>query len=374
MKKLVFLIILCICLLPVQGLPCTTLMIDNNGVPMVGKNYDWNVDAGLVIVNKRNVEKKGVLKIADPNEPILKWTSKFGSVTFNNFSREMAFGGMNEAGLVVESSGVTVDPNAAPEPDARPMVYPPQWVQYQLDNFSSVEEVIKSDTLMRLPPPNPSVKYPLDFHYFVTDSQGHCASIEFRNGQMVYHTGDTMLVKALTNKTYDESIKYLNRYNGFGGILPIALSKALIRLYGITPSMNALPRFAWLAHMLQETPASGASVDDVFDILSGVAQPKLSVAPTMWVIVYDIPNRTIHFKTKKNDRMRYVNFASCDFSCSTPVKVLDVNADLSGDVSDSFIDYTNEINRELFKAYAPNITDNILDLFETYIESLVCTE
>ena len=138
--------------------------------------------------------------------------------------------------------------------------------------------------------------------------------------------------------------------------------------------MNALPRFAWLAHMLQETPASGASVDDVFDILSGVAQPKLSVAPTMWVIVYDIPNRTIHFKTKKNDKMRYVKLASCDFSCATPVKVLDVNADLSGDVSDSFIDYTNEMNRELFKAYAPNITDNILDLFETYIESLVCTE
>ena len=98
------------------------------------------------------------------------------------------------------------------------------------------------------------------------------------------------------------------------------------------------------------------------------------MVPTLWSIVYDIPNRTIHFKTQKNDKLRYVNLASCDFSCTTPVKVLDVNADLSGDVSNRFIDYTNEMNRELFKAYAPDVPDNILDLFETFIESLVCTE
>ncbi|MCX5905432.1 MAG: linear amide C-N hydrolase [Proteobacteria bacterium] len=374
MNKLFLAIILCICLLPVQGLPCSTFVLDNNGAPLLGKNYDWYEDAGLVIVNKRNVEKKGVLKITDPNEPILKWTSKFGSVTFNNFSREMAFGGMNEAGLVVESSGLPADKDAAPQPDSRPMVYPPQWAQYQLDNYSTVEEVISSDNLMRLPPPQPNTQDQQGLHYLVSDSKGNCATIEFLDGKMVYHTNETMPVRALTNKTYDESLEYLSRFKGYGGFLPIAWSKVLIRLCGIMPSTNALPRFAWLAHVLQDTPASGASVDDVFDILSGVAQPKLSMAPTMWSIVYDIPNRTIHFKTQKNDKLRYVNLASFDFSCATPVKVLDINADLSGDVSNSFIDYTNKMNRDLFKAYSPNVPDNILDLFESFIEGLICTE
>jgi len=374
MKKLMLRILFTvfgICLLPIQGLPCTAFMIGNNGALIVGKNYDWYEATGLVIVNKRNVEKKGVLKITDPNEPILKWTSKFGSVTFNNVSREMAFGGMNEAGLVIESLGVPFDKNAAPTPDARPMIYPLQWAQYHLDNFSTVGEVINSDSLMRMPPPTDNTQGQMGFHFFVCDKTGNCASIEFINGKTVYHTGETMPVKVLTNKTYDESIEYSRQYFGYGGILPPILSKILMVKDGASPTMNSLPRFVWTAHLLRvrNDPVNGA-----FRILSGATQPKGSVAPTLWSIVYDIPNRTIHFKTQKNDKLRYVNLASFDFSCTTPVKVLDVNADLSGDVSNSFIDYTNEMNRDLFKAWAPTVTDSVLDLFETFIESLICTE
>ena len=31
------------------------------------------------------------------------WVSKYGSVTFNQYGRELPTGGMNEAGLVVET-------------------------------------------------------------------------------------------------------------------------------------------------------------------------------------------------------------------------------------------------------------------------------
>ena len=37
--------------------------------------------------------------------------------------------------------------------------------------------------------------------------------------------------------------------------------------------------------------------------------------------------------------------SSFDFSCNTPVKVLDIQGDLSGNVAGDFIDYTYELNR-----------------------------
>ena len=34
-------IIICMCFVPVTGLPCTAFMLDNNGQPVYGKNADW---------------------------------------------------------------------------------------------------------------------------------------------------------------------------------------------------------------------------------------------------------------------------------------------------------------------------------------------
>jgi choloylglycine hydrolase len=75
---------------PAEG--CSTFCLAGAG-PVFGKNYDWDVADGLVIVNKR-----GVAKTAMTNDNPAKWTSKYGSVTFNQYGREMPCGGINEAG------------------------------------------------------------------------------------------------------------------------------------------------------------------------------------------------------------------------------------------------------------------------------------
>lgn len=36
-------------------------------------------------------------------------------------------------------------------------------------------------------------------HWLVCDSTGQCATVEFLKGKTVYHTGDELPVKALTN-------------------------------------------------------------------------------------------------------------------------------------------------------------------------------
>ncbi len=369
MKRLVSLIFLCICLLPVQGLACTTFVLDDGSSTVVGKDFDYWSGDGLLIVNKRGVSKSTMYM---PNEQgFINWTSKYGSVTFTFFSREMPFAGMNEAGLVIEAMMLTE--TEYPKADSRSAFSELQWVQYQLDNCSTVDEVIASDTIMRMPQPaNPYER----LHYLVTDGNGNCASIEWLDGKMVCHTGQTMPYKVLTNSTYDKSMDYIGWYKGFGGFLPISLSKLLIR-WSNSPLKNSLPRFVCAADMIQkyDPKTSGPAIDYAIDILSSVTQQKTNFSPTQWSIVYDIPNLTVYFRTIGNDKLRYFNLSSFDFSCTTPVTALDVNADLSGDVSSSFIDYTADMGRELLKKSLSSLPEEAREDMATYPEKYThCTE
>lgn len=364
----VIFIILCLCLVPTTGLPCTAFVLDNSTSPVVGKNFDWSEGVGLVMVNKRGVSKVAMDNPRKPDAKLATWTSQFGSITFSWFSREMPWGGMNEAGLVIEGLGMSE--GKFPEPDSRVAMNLFQWIQYQLDNFSTVEEVIASDTNIRI------FQRQTTAHYLVSDREGNCASIEFIDGKMVCHTGENMPVHVLTNSTYDKTLSFLSLFQGFGGFLPIPLSSSMIKLF-IIPTINSLPRFVCAADMVQQfgPQTSEPAVDYAFNILSSVAQPKRSfMSLTRWSIVYDVHNSRIYFRTDTHNKIRQINFSAFDFSCTKPVKVLNINDDLSGDVTSNFVDYTDTMNRELLKAANLNITDAEQDNFEKYIESLFCTE
>ena len=364
-------VIFCVCLTPIQGLTCTTFILDNNGSPVIGKNYDlYAGPVELVMVNKRGVTKTAWPFPIETNPPLAAWTSKYGSITFNPFAREMPLEGMNEAGLLIE--GLQVVGGAFPEPDSRSVMSSTQWIQYQLDTSSTLEEVIASDKDVRI---YQSSNKALSVHFLVCDSQGNSAIIEWLNGKMVVYTGETMSVKVLTNQTYDLSLKMLHGFRGFGGLLPTGLAGILIKC--MPNSFNNSPaRFIYAADMVRkfDLKAAKPSVDYAFKILSRVSQPKFHNSPTECSMVFDVPNRTVHFRTIHNNKIRSFNLSSFDFSCTTPVKVLDAHADLSGEISGSFVDYTDEMNRELIKSSTPNVTDTFLDDFEKYIESQVCTE
>ena len=94
--------ILLLSLTPQSSHSCTTFCLDKGDQLVFGKNQD-SIDNGLMIVNKRGVLKTAMVNDKEPgvSQPV-SWTSQYGSVTFNRFGRELPFGGMNEAGLVVE--------------------------------------------------------------------------------------------------------------------------------------------------------------------------------------------------------------------------------------------------------------------------------
>ncbi|MCP4688027.1 MAG: linear amide C-N hydrolase, partial [Desulfobacterales bacterium] len=204
------------------------------------------------------------------------WTSKYGSVTFNQYGRGFPTGGMNEAGLVVEV--MTLRATVYPAADSRPVVGSLQWVQHQLDNCSTVDEVIASDARVRI---LSGSKAP-GLHFLVSDKKGKCASIEFLAGKMVVHTGGSMPVMALANTTYAESVKRWKTDDDArnGG-------------------SDSVSRFIRAADMVNAYAGiSKPPVDYAFDILSRVA----SRTRTQWRIVYEQTNGRIHFTTRTNKK------------------------------------------------------------------------
>jgi choloylglycine hydrolase len=348
-------------LFPQISQPCTTFIFSHNGNPVFGKNYDWFIENGLVIINKRGVSKVAMGR--KDFDTLASWTSKYGSLTFNQYGRESPMGGINESGLVVEL--MAVNDCVYPPKDDRPVINAMQWIQYQLDNFSKVEQVIASDSQIRIYDP----MIGRGKHFLVADKEGNCATIEFIDGKMVYHTKETLPIKALANSTYDESMQYIKIFGGPGGSNPIS------------DPLESLSRFIRAANMLKNynPDIQTSSIDYAFNILNNVANTS-SAYPTQWSIVYDIQKLRVYFRTLLNKQIRYIDLHSLDFSCKSSVKVMDMNLSGSGDITGNFSNYTRQVNLDLLKqSYIKTyskafITDEMLEQLSKYPESTSCDQ
>ena len=316
------LLFLCLTTFRYQLPACTTFFINQNGQMVFGRNYDWITDAGRINTNARGVSKTS-MKTEDGET--ISWVSQYGSITFNQYGKEFPTGGMNEKGLVVEL--MWLDETKYPKADARPAIGVLQWIQYQLDNCSSIQEVIATDKKIRIASVGTT---PL--HYLVADAGGRVATIEFLDGKMVVHTGKDLADPVLTNTSYDESTKRYGQSNGANNSFA----------YG----NNSLERFGTACSMIREYKTKNkdvAPVDYAFNILSAVSQGSA----TKWSIVYDIGNKAIHFRTHRFQQIKIVKFDSFDFNCSKQTKSWDMNQAGNADISSRFEDYTINSNREL---------------------------
>jgi penicillin V acylase-like amidase (Ntn superfamily) len=258
---------------------------------LFGRNYDFEIGYGMVVNNKRDVHKS-----SEAAKPAV-WTSRFGSITFNQFGRDNPTGGMNEKGLVVEL--MWLDGSEYPEADTRGEVGGLEWIQYQLDTAATVGEVLASESKVRIS------RRSAPLHYLVADAAGEVAAIEFLKGRMVVHRGASVLA----NDQYETSRRLL-KSGASGGDRFVRASRGL---------------------------AGATTIDAAFALLDDVAQSH-----TQWSIVYDIRNAAIHWRTAANRERRSVKFAAFDFRCSTPVLISDVDAN-------TFTPYTRTANAALVR-------------------------
>ncbi len=317
-----------ILLLAAAARPCTVFYIYTGDEAVVGKSYDWSVCDGLVVVNKRGIAKEAL--VGDDNPA--RWTSTYGSVTFNQYGRELPLGGINEVGLVVEV--LWLDESVYPAPDERPAVGCLQWVQYMLDTCATVAEVVAAREEVRVADDGTG-----RVHYFVADAAGGCAAVEFLEGKAVVSAGDVdMPVRALANSTYDDSLSFLSMYAQKGG----------------TPEDIAGPgsRERFSRAGIAATDFDSAFLDSATasDYAAGILDDVASPADSQWRIVYDVNDRLVYYRSRENMETRWLEADAFDYSPATPVTIFDMNAEGGGDVTEKFVDYTYEANRALIDA------------------------
>ncbi len=358
MKTIIGLALLAAVFFQTPSHSCTSFSFMSGNECIVGKNYDWDIGYGLVIVNKRNVGKFSTAEFAqlEPGFRPVRWTSKYGSVTFNQYGREFPSGGINEAGLVVEL--LWLDETIYPSPDQRPVLGVLEWIQFQLDRSKTIKEVIANAKRVR-------IVSSVNLHYLVCEQSGACATIEFLNGSLVTHSRATLPLTLLTNDTYDNSLQHLNQYVGFGGNLPIPQGN------------SSLDRFVRGASLMQQVSVSNtSSVNDAFSILNSVAEGTY----TKWRIVYETKARFVRFKSLASKSIKLIDLNQLDFSCSTPVKVIDVNKKLSGDITAKLVNYQIQLNKNLViksfrnTPFLADLPDAILESAYLHPEKTVCKD
>ena len=291
---------------------CSAVCLNKKGQVILANNMDWISGDGMVVVNKRNVTKRGFWY---KNKPDWTWTSKYGSITFNTEGREFPIRGMNEAGLAVVE--LMLSETRHPSSGGLPVLSGSQWIQYQLDTSATVEEMIASDKVVRI---EPTDWEGMASHLLICDSSGKIAGIEWLEGKMTVYTGSTLPIPAMVNSAYESCIT--------DGDDPSGRFKPMADLYAA-----------------YDTDQTRDGVSYVFSILQAANVSSLPFQ-TQWSMAYDVRAKRIYWKTLSNSQLRYVDLKDFDFSCQTDVEVLDVNNTGTGNVRAAFAPYTIDFNRK----------------------------
>jgi penicillin V acylase-like amidase (Ntn superfamily) len=320
---------------------CTTFLLAGADGVVVGKSYDWSMSQGLVLVNQRGVNKQALAMM--PGDHAARWRSKYSSVTFNQYGRELPNGGMNEAGLVVEVMWLAA--SVYPPADARPTVSELQWIQYQLDRFATVKEMVAAADEIRI-----SLVYG-KVHYLACDKSGDCAAFENLDGKMTV----SPQARVLTNHPYAESAAYFAHPKNLRGA-------------------GSLERFARAQAMVSWTRSPKSDlVKEAFGVLDNVHSPT-----SVWNIVYDPARLRIWFRTHEDGRIKSFDFAKLDHSPCAPVRLLDLHADAAGDVTSRFADYGEAQNRKLveesMRSLAGRIPQQAIGALVQYPSLMECTK
>lgn len=370
------------------GRACTSFGVCNGTNIAVGNNDDWFSVSAYLVVNQRGITKKAFLSSTNGT---LEWTSKYGSVGVDYNAIGIPSAGMNEMGLVVDELAPGVKHTQYEPEDARPVIDEIQWIQYQLDNCATVDEVLATHGKIRIVP------FYWHSHYFIYDRQGEAASIRFTDGEIVVTKMPRTGVQVLANRAYETDLSQ-SQASPAGELVRKA-----------NGGMSSKARFhtaAVMAQAFRDGTNTLSAVDYAFNVLTNVSQLKfipqtnspvfrpmtageasstnfsvpmkiLPVTAISWV--YDPVNLVIHYRTWADGRTREARLSKLDFNQKSAMTLVDVNIPKSGDISGDFQPYTLEISRKLVTKsisdwrannFAMHITDADMERLIQYPETL----
>lgn len=326
---------------------CTVVVWADNGQAVLSsRNMDWFGTMGSKLwVLPAGKEVVG----ADPSDPNpMKWTAKYGSVIASVFDIGAA-DGMNEKGLSAHMLWLT--PTVYGKRDAARIGLSVRlWVQYYLDNFSTVAEAVAAYEAE----PYQLVSTDIEggeavVHLQISDATGDIAVIESLDGEVVFTHGKQYTT--LTNMpTFPEQLANLKKYDGFGGTAPLP---------GTTAAADRFVRASYYRQHLPKPDSTNLAIAELISVLRDAAQPfgaasraEPDISSTIWRTTIDHTNLRYFFESMYTPYMVWLDFADLDFSAGAPVKYLDLEemSDRIGNQADALVE------KQLFDSFGPTQT------------------
>ena len=320
---------------------CSVIVVHQGTRAFLGASYDFYYGHGMLVTNKRGLFKTALGECP----PYHQWAARYGSLTFNQFGRELPTCGLNEQGLAVHLLQLEGGQLPAVQPE-RPRLNELQWIQYQLDSHATVRDVIDHVTDIQIE------KVFIDLHFAVCDASGHVGFIEFVDGRPViteHRAGGV----ALTNHSYRAGVDHVRKLKAKTGV-------------AVPRDNSSLSRFARLTALATGYDEQGDPIEYLFHALGAVSRKPTLLswvnwlfrrqppAISFWNTVFDPHGRQVHYRTYGNDAIRKVTLERLDFSTNTPVLVTDVQSGSVGDVTSGLRVYSRNDNAAIIqKSYQP---------------------
>ncbi len=311
-------------------LPCTRIVYEGlNGTIITARSMDWKgeIPANLWIF-PRGIERAGEVGTSS-----IKWKSKYGSVITSSWDIASS-DGMNEKGLVgnllwlVESQYPAFEKNGKVKGLAVSL-----WLQYVLDNFSTVNEAVsaleKNDfviTSSHIPGTNIFATV----HLSISDASGDNAIFEYINGKLVIHH-DRKYVAMTNSPIFDQQLAINAYWKGIPGT---------IMLPGTNRAADRFVRASYYIDAIPKTDNTRTALASVFGVIRNCSVPlgissetEPNISSTRWRTVADQKNLVYYFDNVLNPNVIWVEFSKIDFSEKGKIKKLSLanNENYSGE-------------------------------------------
>jgi len=298
---------------------------------VTGRSMDWMEDTHTELW----AFPAGMSKVGGKASNSIKWQSKYGSLIASAYNATVD--GINSKGLNVNLLYLASSNYGKQKPEQKNIsIY--TWAQYVLDNYSTVDEVVKGlDQLQfnMLAPPLPNGMIP-PVHMAVTDVQGDNAIFEYIDGHLQVHHGKQY--KVMTNEpAYDKQL-VLNDYwqRLKGDFLP-----------GTAEPEDRFVRGVYYLRTAPQATSVQKSISVVFSIIRNLSVPisakkmgKPNVASTIWRSVSDLKNKVYYFESADKPNVFWVDLNELNLKAGTPVKKLPMlhGEVYAGEVSKHFVE------------------------------------
>lgn len=213
--KILFNLLVAICLIPVSGLPCSVVSVSDSSKTTTGYTMDWvsqiSLDpnkkylGGGIFTLDSGVMKQSLFakhsQTQQPGQTNFTWESKYRSLVFSTLGPAFPMSGVNEMGLEIYTLG---PPSLMRDGrSSLPKITEADILTILLDTTKDIEEVKQALNTFRIE------QYLLPIHYYIKDRSGKVIVVDFKSGLRIH---DALPFEAfVTNDWYDvEQNKWKN--------------------------------------------------------------------------------------------------------------------------------------------------------------------